>query len=339
MNRLFRILFCTCLLSLGWSTGIHAQFIEANIQADTNELRIGETVGVRLRVAYDSILEVQFPLLQDTIGGMEILDMQPISEQMTEGRIQKEQQLTLIAFDSGYYRIQPLDIFYFQRGDTARKATFTNALAFNVFTVEVDTAAAIKPIKGIEQLPITFAEIAAWGGIVLGILAIIGGIVWYIRKRNQKEEGEEPKVIYTIPPYEIAMRELSRLEEQRLWQKGEIKEYYIELTDVVRTYIEGELGVQAMESVTHEIIADLGNISVPVKLVKDLKGILEMADLAKFAKMRPDQNDNLQAMDRSRNFLKETHQWRKAQVKQQMEAEADAQEMTAASSEPITNQQ
>ncbi|MEM7373888.1 MAG: hypothetical protein AAF587_35020 [Bacteroidota bacterium] len=337
VNRYRWTLLSICVFALGWGNPVQAQYVEARILADTTELRIGEQVNVKLSVSHDSILEVQFPLVQDTLGGMEILDMQPISEQQLDGKILLEQQLTLIAFDSGYYRIPPQDVYYFQRGDTARKSIFTNAVALNVFTIEVDTTQAIKPIKGIEQSPLTFGEIAAWGGIVLGFLAIIAAIVWYVRKRRQTEEEDEPRVVYTIPPYEVAMRELAKLEELRLWQKGEIKSYYIELTDIVRTYIEGEFQVPAMESVTHEIIADLGKISLPVKLIKDMKSLLEMADLAKFAKLRPDQNDNLQAMERGRNFLKDAHQWNKKQLKQQPEKEALNQDDPPTSQEPITD--
>lgn len=309
--KVYRLVLPCFLWLFLWQHQLEAQFIEARIQVDTTELRIGETTGLTLTVEHDTKLEVQIPLLSDSIGGMEILDFQAPVETQIEDRTLIQQQLTLIAFDSGYYRIPALDVYYFKKGDTARKATFTNAVDLNVFTVEIDTTEAFKPIKEIEQVPITLSEILAWGGVIVGILAIIGGLIWYIRKKQNTPKEEAPKVVYKIPPYEIAMRGLAQIEERRLWQKGEIKEYYIELTDVIRTYIEGEFSVPAMESVTHEIIRDLRGLDVPEGLMKQLCSMLEQADLAKFAKFKPDADDNLQAMEHGRTFLKDSYAWKK----------------------------
>ena len=333
MHRLFGVTVLFILLS--WGNDMTAQYIEARLQADTTDLRIGETVDLTISVSYDPGLEVYWPLFQDTLGGMEILETQEsVENQQANGRTLVEQQLTLISFDSGYYRIPSLDVNYSLEGDTAVKSIFTNAVNINVFTVEIDTTQGIKPIKDIVEVPITLGEIAAWGGLILLIAAIIGGIVWYLRKR-QKVEEEEPRPTYRVPPYEVAMRRLAQLEEKRIWQKGEIKAYYIELTDAIRTYIEEELKVPAMESVTHEIISDLRRIELPEKLILHLKSLLEMADLAKFAKFRPEPEDNLLAMDQGRNFLKDSRSWHEAHMKSLKEQAAEEAVITATSpSEP-----
>jgi hypothetical protein len=78
-----------------------------------------------------------------------------------------------------------------------------------------------------------------------------------------------------------------------LWQKGEVKSYYSELTDIARTYIEEEINIPAMESTTSELIVNLRNTAKQKKLklsqetLQNLEKVLKQADLVKFAKVKP----------------------------------------------------
>jgi uncharacterized protein YukJ len=95
----------------------------------------------------------------------------------------------------------------------------------------------------------------------------------------------------------MAMQRLGQLDEKQLWQQDKIKPYYIELTDIVRTYIERELRIPALESTTDELIEtilDFNKIKkfdLPKETVKNLKKLLQEADLVKFAKHRPLSNE------------------------------------------------
>ncbi|PIE99005.1 MAG: hypothetical protein CR961_01375, partial [Polaribacter sp.] len=100
---------------------------------------------------------------------------------------------------------------------------------------------------------------------------------------------EKPK----IPPYELAIQELKALDEKLLWQNNKIKEYYSELTDILRTYIEDEFGVPALESTSDEIVKKLSRlhrkkqIIAPNETLNRLSKLLQTSDLVKFAKMKP----------------------------------------------------
>jgi vacuolar-type H+-ATPase subunit I/STV1 len=126
----------------------------------------------------------------------------------------------------------------------------------------------------------------------LAALAIIGfWIYWFvIRKRKTEEDSPTFRV---LPPYEEAIFKLNELDEKLLWQNNKVKEYYSELTEIVRGYIERELKVPALEQTTDEIVEMLKDfneaktINTSKETIKKLKELLQEADLVKFAKSKP----------------------------------------------------
>jgi hypothetical protein len=145
-------------------------------------------------------------------------------------------------------------------------------------------------IKDIAQVE---SPIGTWWINILILLAIgIAGyfIYQFIKKRQNQPKGE---VIVFKSPIEKATTLLQQLEIKELWQKGEIKDYYSELTDIARNYIEEEINIPAMESTTSELIDGLRKAAKQKKLklsnetVENLEKVLKQADLVKFAKVKP----------------------------------------------------
>jgi hypothetical protein len=131
-----------------------------------------------------------------------------------------------------------------------------------------------------------------WWKYLLGFLLIIGLaalIYWFIKKYQKKKIEAE---IYKTP-IEKATSLLNSLEQKELWQKGEVKEYYSELTNIVRNYIEEAIEIPAMESTTSELIEGLKVASLKKKMmlsqdtIENLFVVLKQADLVKFAKSKP----------------------------------------------------
>jgi hypothetical protein len=132
-----------------------------------------------------------------------------------------------------------------------------------------------------------------WWKYFLGILLLVGIAAlayWLIKKYQNQPKEEEP--VYTSP-IEKATSLLQQLETKELWQKGEVKGYYSELTDIVRNYIEEEIEIPAMESTTSELITELRRVANQKKLklsketLVNLEKVLMQADLVKFAKVKP----------------------------------------------------
>jgi len=305
MSHLYRT-----IIWLGWLLGgmgaIMAQPIQATARLDTQELRIGEPLHYTLTVKHQTNLRVSWPTWVDTLGGFEVIEAPTIDSTVQAGEIIQQQTLTLMAFDSGTYRIPALRIDYLRPGQGDVRHVETEGFVVPVYTVPVDTTADIRSIKDIKDDPLTLQEILLNLGVGLGILAVFGVVIWLVIRYRRKEPIIPQRPRPQVPAHERAMRELSDLESQRLWQNGDIKSYYAGISTILRRYIEHRYQVPALESVTDEIARDLRPLDVPEKQLKHLTELLQTADLAKFAKSQPTEKDNLQAIETAREFVRST---------------------------------
>jgi large-conductance mechanosensitive channel len=173
---------------------------------------------------------------------------------------------------------------------------------------KIDTVKiAVKPIKSIMKVPITFKEILPFAIGVIVLAAIIFGIIYYFKHREKK-----PKIILPIkkekvlPEDVIALRELEKLKSEHLIEKNETKQHYIYLTDILWYYIGRRFNVNAIEKTSSQIIEDLGQTDLKEEERKRLNDIFTLADLVKFAKYNPDNVTNLNAMQESATFINNT---------------------------------
>jgi hypothetical protein len=248
-------------------------------EIDTTNIRIGEQFN--LKISIDETQNVILPKLELT--GLEIIDSTK-TDTLENSLIRK---YILTGFDSGAFYIPEQQIFI------KNQAYFTDSLLVNVATIAIDTTQVKKfPIKSIKSEPYTFDDFKIYLYLLLAAIAIIGfWIYWFvIRKQKQRKEEETYKV---LPPYEEAIYKLNELDEKLLWQNNKVKEYYSELTEIIRGFIERELKVPALENTTDEILEALKNfedaetIQVSKETLKTLQELLHEADLVKFAKSKP----------------------------------------------------
>jgi len=297
------LLVSTCSYHHSWG-----QDITVRASIDTTDMLIGDHLPLNVEVSHPDDVRVFWPAWLDTLGRMEIVSRTE-PDSITEGsNITQTQTLYLTAFDSGAYQIPPLNFYYTSSysNDTLYKST--NPQDVFVHTVPVDTAQAIKPIKTIQPVPITFREILPWVLVTFIILAIVGAVIYwnYLRKKRKPLMviNKEP----VIPPHEVALKKLDLLEHKKLWQEGRVKEYYVELTEIVREYLEGRYRILALESTTEEIIEDLRNKDITAEQMAQLQDLLQRADLTKFARFRPGPEENRKGLDVSRNFVQMTRE-------------------------------
>ena len=248
-------------------------------QIETSQIRIGEQFN--LRISVNEIENVILPKLE--LKGLEVIDSAMID---TLGNM-LVQKYIITGFDSGAYYIPQQQVF------VKNQAYLTDSLLVNVATVAIDTTKIKKfPIKAIKAEPYTFDDFKIYVYILLAALVIIGFWIYWFVIRKRKMEIEEPTV-RALPPYDEAIYKLNELDEKLLWQNNKVKEYYSELTEIVRGYIERELKVPALEKTTDEIIETLKDfneaetISTSKETIDKLKALLQEADLVKFAKSKP----------------------------------------------------
>mgnify|MGYP006080378821 FL=1 len=248
-------------------------------EIDTTSIRIGEQF--QLKISVDETQNVIIPKIE--LIGLEVIDSTRI-DTIKNSLIRR---YILTGFDSGAFYIPQQQIF------VKNQAFLTDSLLINIATIAIDTAKVKKfPIKSIKKEPYTFDDFKIYIYLILAILAIIGfWIYWFVIKK--RKETEDAPTYRTLPPFEEAILRLNELDEKLLWQNNKIKEYYSELTEIVRGYIERELKVPALENTTDEVLAmikdfkNADSIETSKETIKKLKDLLQEADLVKFAKSKP----------------------------------------------------
>lgn len=287
-------------------TMIMALVVSAAI--DSTTLFIGDQTDLHLRATCEVGEQVQMPLLNDNlIPGIEIVDRTIIdTTQLKDGRVQYDQYMTLTSFEDSLFYIAPLP--FVSSSDTV----WSESLMLNVVQpFEIDsTDIAITDIKGIYKAPIWWWGIFRWVLLALAIAGIgIGGyyLISYLRRRY----GDVPAVVVPAEPLrpadEVALEKLDAIREQKIWQSGQVKEYYTQLTDVVREYIARRFEVSSTEQTSDETLRAMRVLLTDKKeLYDNLRKMLTLADLVKFAKWTTTPDENEISLRNAYTFVKET---------------------------------
>lgn len=264
------------------SSSIFAQQKQVETSIDTTKNKIGAEFKLTLKTVVSSKSKVVFPKLK-TIGPLEVIQSYPIDTVKKDGNYELIKKYGLTQFDSGKYTIPSIKILI------DKKPYLSDSIRVEVANVKVDTLQQkmydIKDISG----PESNNDWLIYLLIILVIIGIGAFVYWFVKKRQQKKITEE---VYKTP-IEKATSLLNNLESKELVQKGEIKEYYSELTDIARNYIEEAIHIPAMESTTSELIQAIRTASTKKKMtltpetVENLERVLRQADLVKFAKSKP----------------------------------------------------
>jgi len=271
------------LLYFLFTTAVFAQQKQVTTSIDTTKNKIGAEFKLTLKTNVDTLSKVVFPNAKN-FGALEVVMSYPIDTIRKNDRYELIKKYGLTQFDSGKYMIPSVKILI------NKKAFLSDSIKVEVANVQVDTLK--QKMYDIKDIVPANEGIGDWWKYLLLLLLISGigaFIYWYIKIRQTKKIEEE---IYKTP-IEKATSLLNNLEKKELWQQGEVKEYYSQLTDIVRNYIEEAIEIPAMESTTSELIEGLKIASHKKKMklsqetIDNLFVVLKQADLVKFAKSKP----------------------------------------------------
>jgi low affinity Fe/Cu permease len=258
---------------------------------DTNAILIGQQINFTITnkinttevwPAYDEVL----------VEGVEIIKASEIDT--ADGLIR--QQFIITAWDSGSYYIPPISFSINNK---------TEGLLINVQTVILEEGSELKDIKQPINAPIGWSDIWPWLLAFLIISLIIYILKKYVFIKKEKVITVKPKVI--IPADITALKKLTKLENEKIWQEGNIKEYHSQLSEIIRRYTENRFEFIALELTSDEILEKLKSILSDEKL-SNLRTLLQRADLAKFAKSKPVDTENKESMFLAKQFVRETKQ-------------------------------
>jgi len=284
-----------------------SSFGQVKASIDSTAIKIGEQITYKIEVETDSTNIVIFPEGQTFIP-LEMIDSYEIDTTKQDAKIQLIKKYGLTQFDSGAYIIPKQKVLI---GD---QTFLTDSIRVRVHPVQVDTTTQgmydIKPLIVVEKPVSTWWKNAI---IILSILAIVAFLLyWFIWRKKPLTEEEQ---IAMLPPYDKAKAALKQLDKSNYLQNLELKEYYSELTFIIRRYLDEKVYDRALESTTDELIDRLkllkeaNQINITVDNIKKLEDILRRADLVKFAKSNPDielAKLDRQTIDQEIDYVKKT---------------------------------
>jgi hypothetical protein len=172
-----------------------------------------------------------------------------------------------------------------------------------VQSVGLDEGGDIRAIRGPLGIPLGVIYVLPWI-LLLALLVGLGYWVWV--KRRPVEPGPRRLVVIPRFPHEDAYEALDRLKASDLVGRGEIKEYHILASEIIRTYIEGRFGVGALEMTTGEVVGGLRGAGVPEDAVQTFGRFANRCDLVKFAKLWPAPDACWDSLEAARAFVDQT---------------------------------
>lgn len=299
-----RYLFLITLLTA--LTGrVIAQSVTVDATIDSLQILIGEQAKIKLQVSLDTDKCAILPAYTDTlVRGVEIVDIaKPDTQMLNDGRRSLiTQEYTVTSFDSALYYLPPMEVL------VDNKAYRSKALALKVYSMPVDT---LHPDQFFGPKPVMKAPFA-WEDWYMSIACAVLFVPFLLlliylvkRIRDNKPIIRKVKVEPKLPPHQLAMQEIERIKGEKVWQKGQSKEYYTELTDAIRTYIKDRFGFNALEMTSSEIIDKLLEMN-DKNAISDLRILFQTADLVKFAKHNPLMNENDANLINAIDFINET---------------------------------
>lgn len=279
--------------------------VTVNVSIDSVAIFIGQQCHINLKVTAPQQEQVTFPVFPKKVltDGIEVLKEEIVAtEKINDGRqTSTTKQYTITSFDSSMYYIPPFKV------KVGAKEYQSKSLALKVETLDVDTLHLDQFFGPKPQAEVPFS----WNdfrpmfylSLLLLLLLFFAGYI-AVQLHNNRPLIRRIRIRPVLPPHLWAIKEIEKLKVDTV-KKEDAKEYYSELTDVLRSYIHRRYGFNAMEMTSGEIIESLMR-SQDQQALDELRELFYTADLAKFAKLQTRLNENDENLLRAVNFIQAT---------------------------------
>jgi len=284
------------------SHGLAGQGITMNLYPDS--ILIGQRSSVTIQLDLPVGTQVIWPTIYDSLArNIEVVHFGNIdTTYIGSNQLSISQQLEVTSFEAGFHAIPPLLFMLVNNGDSL--LIESEPLLLQVQGVEVPQEATPYDIKPIFRMPVGLLEVLR----ILIPALLLGGaiallILWLRKILKKKPVKESVWDNPEIPAHVAAISSLEGLKSKNLWQNGKHKLYHIELTFILRMYLEKRFGLLALEMTSGEIISHFPEYIHDTGLLTSIKVILETGDLVKFAKFIPDDHENEDCLARALEFV------------------------------------
>ncbi len=270
---------------------------------DPPRLALSDEARLTLSIEYEDGVSVKFPPFGTKIGGFMIRDVKQPLPKTVEGRRLIEETFVLEPTETGRLAVWPINVTYTDSrpdGDGKQHSLQTEELSVNVTSVVEPGEASLDKLRPVTEpvaLPFPFRWVlwSSVAGVLLVATAV--GLYWWRRKAIERAK------IRILTPAELAAMALDKLRESHL-AENDAKLYYVELTGIVRIYIERTTGIRAPEQTTEEFLKEISaRETFDREQSVRFRNFLEAADLVKFAAHRPRPDDIEDSFARAEDFV------------------------------------
>ena len=280
ISKIFISIFCLFLIG-------RISYANDPVQVKTHawplQVTLGDEIKLFIQIERPKGYSIEPLSPQLPLGPFEIKNIEVFSYDESSPIVRQTFLLKLTVFQLGQVTIPPHPI-HFTDSAGRSQTLWTEPVLIQVKSVIKDPKAKtdIRPIKGPVSLDLSMIRTAVFG--LLAFLLLSGLIIKIVlrRKHQMIMDLESLK-----PPHERAMLELERLQAKPFLSEGKVKEYYSELADILRRYLDRRFKIETLELTTFEITRDLKMREFNPDLLEKIREFLENSDLVKFAKFIP----------------------------------------------------
>jgi hypothetical protein len=306
MRKFVLIIFVFLLIFNFISAQEDRPLIEVTSAVDTSRITIGDRVTYTITIDYVDTMRVEKPGEGVNLGQFEIKDYKIYDAVQENNRILQKYEYVISVFDTGTFVIPPFPVAYFPT-DSMGDYRLMEASAITIYVESVihDEERQLRDVKPPIDIPYNYLLLISVlvAILLLGVAVFLG----YRLYKKRKEKGyllkpPEPP----IPAHEVALEALEDLLSKNLLADGLQKQFYSEISEIIRRYLEGRYYVPAFEETSSEIMHEMHKQELSEAVLKILREILDLSDLVKFAKYKPSTGENENIVTWSRQFIEET---------------------------------
>ncbi|PID29833.1 MAG: hypothetical protein CR982_01890 [Candidatus Cloacimonadota bacterium] len=296
----------------------------ASIEIDGNrdKLIIGERLKIKTTINYPENSQIYYPDYEgETFGKFERVNSKLLEKKITNGNVLEVWEHNYTTFEEpGEYYFGPVHVEI--KGKSGSEILKSDSLKIEVLSIlktgsvttkdslgnkidiPFDSLKSILPIKGVKGYELSKNEKLIIGSIIGGIILTI--IIIYLLVKKRKTGSIKPvKKVKIIPAHIVALEKLRNLERKNLLSKGEFKEFSVEISILIREYLEARYKFNAAEIPTSDILERMNN-TLDKNLISKLEDLLNLTDLVKFAKHIPLAEDLQKFVGEAEKFIDKT---------------------------------
>jgi len=279
--------------------------LTVHIRADKPKITIAETLLLELEATIKPGYEVQMPQVGKELKDFGIVDWDNLGDKLDENNnIVSRYRYRLEPFLSGTFQIPAFTFeFYDVNSPDNKHKLITEPIDVEVTSLLGKQRAELKiaDIEGVVEMPAKPSYWWLWMLCTTAIIAGVGVLLYLRRKRAEK------LVRIFKPAHEIAYERLQNLVEKDLVKAGKIKEFYEQISDILRHYIEHRFNLRAPERTTEEFLVELSSANILSQSDQRRLGeFLSHCDLVKFAKHNPTTEQIQRTFDLVKDFIETT---------------------------------